>query len=274
MTDTKKLFARVERILEIARVMAEKKDKELGTYQVSDSIDDMRMYHEYCEPGYDSANGVIILGNWNTITKYDRVMGSQTISNLPKRLCEIFEKMGVDIEWSDEWSNCSECGKLFRTSGDSYHWQPSFVMGDGEILCHECVESDPEKHLEDLEGDPNRCNTIADIDPTDHGYVCVQEKLESGWHEGMTADPKKIAAELEKKGITRFLFNLDENSQFYSTWSVFIAKEEMPIFNGEQEEDSSSCPHCGSKDLQDTPNGTCCIECGVNVDEYEENEDE
>jgi hypothetical protein len=273
MTDTKKLFARVERILEIARVMAEKKDKELGTYQVSDHIDGIQIYTESSEPGDDDC--IYIVANWNNVDVYDRASNSRVvISDLPSRLCNIFEKMGVNVEWSDEVSSCSDCGKMIRTSPDSYSWQPNFVVGDGEILCCVCISNDPEKHLEDLEGDPNRCNTIESINPADHGYVCAQERLESGWHSGQTADPKKIAKELQEKGITRFLFNLDENSQFYSTWSVFIAKEEMPIFNGEQEEDSSSCPHCGSKDLQDTPNGTCCIECGVNVDEYEENEDE
>src|SRR5271165_1050917 len=110
MSNNTKLLARVERILDIARGMADKKDKELGTYSVGNYISDIRVYTEYCEPGYDSPNGVIVLGNWNTITKYDRVMGSQTISDLPKRLANIFEKMGVDVEWSDEWSDCSDCG--------------------------------------------------------------------------------------------------------------------------------------------------------------------
>lgn len=264
MTDTKKLFARVERILEIARRMAEKKDKELGTWQVSNHIHSIQVYTESAEPG--DSDGMHIAGNWSNVDKWNKETNKRDlVSDLPSRLCDIFEKMGIEIEWSDETTGCTECGKMIRTEPDCYSWQPSFV----ENLCHECIESDPVAHLESLEGDPNTRNTIVGIDPADHGYVCVQEKLESGWHEGMTADPKKIAAELEKKGITRFLFNLDETSQFYSTWSVFIAKEEMPIFNGEQEEDSSSCPHCGSKDLQDTPNGTCCIECGVNVDEYE-----
>jgi DNA-directed RNA polymerase subunit RPC12/RpoP len=38
--------------------------------------------------------------------------------------------------------------------------------------------------------------------------------------------------------------------------------------------DPQSCPHCGSTDLQDTPAGTHCAECGVNVNEYEEEYEE
>lgn len=33
--------------------------------------------------------------------------------------------------------------------------------------------------------------------------------------------------------------------------------------------DESTCPHCMSDDLQETPNGVHCIECGVVVSEYE-----
>ena len=236
-----KLLQRVELILDIARRMAEKQDKEIGGYSIQNRIEEIQVNTcGYAEPGYDTATGIVILSNWNNAQKWnDTTRQWETVSNLPSRLYEIFEKMGIDCDWSDEYSDCSECGKLFRTSGDSYHWQPSYVLGDGEILCHECIENDPEAHLENLEGNPNRCNTISSIDPADHGYVCVQEKLESGWHEHMTADPKKIAVELKAKGITRFLFSLDENSQFYSVWSVYIAEEQMSLFNGEQEEDDT-----------------------------------
>jgi hypothetical protein len=265
MSDNNKTINRVYAILDIARRMAEKKDKELGTWQVGNRIDEAQVYEESAEPGDN--DGIHIAMNWNDVDTYDRVHGRKVISDLPSRLCNIFEKMGVNIEWSDQVSSCSDCGKMIRTSPDSYSWQPNFVVGDGEILCHECISNDPEKHLEDLEGDPNRCNTIESINPADHGYVCVQERLESGWHSGQTADPKKIAKELQEKGISRFLFHLDEASQFYSTWSVYIHQSEMSILNGKAEQ--NTCPHCGSDDIQETPDGDHCIACGINVDEYE-----
>src|SRR5665213_676413 len=33
------------------------------------------------------------------------------------------------------------------------------------------------------------------------------------------------------------------------------------------DDQGESCPHCGSDDLQETPAGTHCVSCGVNVDE-------
>lgn len=32
--------------------------------------------------------------------------------------------------------------------------------------------------------------------------------------------------------------------------------------------DEDCCPHCGSDDLEGTPAGVACAECGVMVDEY------
>lgn len=46
------------------------------------------------------------------------------------------------------------------------------------------------------------------------------------------------------------------------------ALEAVKEFHG-VDGDDDSCPHCGSEDLQDTPDGMHCASCGVNVDEYE-----
>ena len=226
MSNNTKLLARVERILDIARRMADKKDKELGTYQVGNRIDDIQIYMESSDPG--DSDGMHIAANWNNVSDYRKPEGLRILSDLPSRLCNIFEKMGIAVEWNDEVSSCSDCGKMIRTSPDSYSWQPSFVVGDGEILCHECVENEPEEHLESLEGQWGACNTIASINPADHGYVRVNdEPYESGFHTGMNDDPKQVANMMKIKGIERFLFSLDENSQFYSRWSCFVHQDEQ-----------------------------------------------
>ena len=186
----------------------------------------------YGEPGYDDPEiGIIATGNWNNDDEYDREKRERVVtSTLPKRVAELLEKLGVSIEWEDEWSECSDCGKLVRTSADSYSWQPSYVCGDGELLCHDCVEEDPEEHLKSLEGNPSVCNTLENIDPTEHGYVAFNEdSYESGWHPGQTDDPKTVAKELRERGVSRFVFQLDENSQFYSRWSVFVHEDEAHL---------------------------------------------
>jgi len=214
---------RVHRIMDIAQRMAEK----IPGWEARARIEEIRLHFDgYAEPGYsDPESGIIATGNWNDITKYDQVHGRKVISNLPSRLFDLFEKLGVEGEWSDEWSECSQCNKLVRTSPDSYPWQQSFICDDNGLTCHECIsEGDPEEYLASLEGEDRKCNTISSIDPGEYGYVKLEE-YESGFHPGQTDDPRKVAKELRAKGITRFLFNLDDVGQFDSRWSCWVKVE-------------------------------------------------
>lgn len=54
--------------------------------------------------------------------------------------------------FSDEYSVCEHCNKAFRTSPDSYSWVANYWVGDGFILCEDCVrENYSEEYLESLE---------------------------------------------------------------------------------------------------------------------------
>lgn len=227
---TKQIAMRAHRVLAAAMRMAEK----VPGWETRSRIEEMQL-HE-ANDYYTSKSGLIATGDWNTVNTYNReTKEREEISDLPKRVGNIFEKMGIECEWSDCASTCSDCGKLLRTEPDSYSWQPDFWVGDGEILCRECI--DPVRYLEVLEGNASACAQIEDIDPADYGYVKVNDdSYESGWHPGQTDDPAKVAAELEAKGVKRFLFRKDEQSQFYSRWSVYVHEDEEHKINGEDAE--------------------------------------
>jgi len=221
---TQKILRRAHLILEIAQRMAK------DDWRIRNQIEEIQIHTEYGEPGYSSETGVIATGNWNEVDEYDPQLQMRVpISNLPKRIGEIFERMGIECEWSDEWSSCEDCGALVRTSGDSYCWQPSYaIIDECTFLCHKCILEDPVDYLEELVGDCNRCMTLEDLDLTQHGWKQYNaDSYESGWHPGQNDSPQKIAKELKKMGIHRFIFKLDENSQFYSKWSVFIPNDDQ-----------------------------------------------
>lgn len=216
---------RAIRILDIAKDMAEK----LSGHGVRHHLEEIQLHMEgYSEPGYsDPECGVIATGNWNDYKG----------SDLCSRISNLFEKMGIELEWNDEWFSCNYCGKLVRNAPDSHWWKPSYVMGDGEIECHECIKKDPEGHLKSLEGNYDTCNTIDRIYPGQHSYIklnpdlkeckdCDNEcEFETGWC-GRNDSPQAVAKALEAKGIDRYLFNLEENEQFRSTWSVYVHSDE------------------------------------------------
>src|SRR5262249_6152278 len=119
---------------------------------------------DYAEPGYSTRNGLVAFGNWNTIDgEWDaRTHNRPLIDGIPKRLCDALEKIGADIEWSDEWKLCDGCQKPVRTKADSYSWQRSYIEKGDKIVCLECL--DPVEHLKALEGGDDKCNTISTID--------------------------------------------------------------------------------------------------------------
>jgi hypothetical protein len=143
-----KVRERAQAILTAVQEKADREAKAGGNWTVASYLQGIELhYNGYAEPGYtDPECGLIATGNWNEVTSWFN--GERTVvSNLPKRLGDLFERMGIEIEWSDEWASCSDCGKLVRTQPDSYCWKPSFTLGDGELLCRECTpdeESDEE----------------------------------------------------------------------------------------------------------------------------------
>jgi len=217
------IWKRIEWVLEAAKSVAKE------GWQCKSRIEDIGLYSGYAEPGYsDPECGVIATANWNAVTEYDReTRKTKTIDDTITRVAKIFEQLGVEMEWSDEWSECGECYKLVRTSPDSYCWKPSYVCGDGYMTCMECM--DYEEHLRELEGDENRCNQIDGIDFEECGYLLIEDDFKHGMHYGMDASPQNIANLLRKIGVERFVFNQEEQSQFYISFSVWLHEDEKHL---------------------------------------------
>lgn len=165
----------------------------------------------YAEPGYDDPKRAILFGNWNDVSR---------------RVQDILERAGFALEWEDEWSTCSGCGKAIRTSADSYGWRASYWMPEdsGELFCHECTE--PAAYLASLENKTRNC-AVLDINPADHGYIQLQDGFENGFHPGQNDNPKEIYKSLRVNGEKRpLIFVLDSKGQFDIGFSVWAKVEE------------------------------------------------
>jgi hypothetical protein len=221
--ETKANLARAEWVREAAKSVASKSEG----WAPKSRVEDIQLYVcGYAEPGYsDPPSGVIATANWNTVSRWDAELNRHVdIDKTMPRVAKIFETMGVGIEWSDEWTECTCCWGLLRTSPDSYSWSPSYVDFDGERVCLDCI--DPEEHLSELEGEQGRCNTIHSIDPTDHGYRLVNDEFENGFHRGQDASPAKIAEIMRAEGFERFLFNIEGKGQFDIRFGLYLHDEE------------------------------------------------
>ena len=168
-------------------------------------------YSGCVEPGYDDKP--VALGNWN---------------NIPEKVSKALEFMGYEIEWEDEWTSCGGCGKLVRTSPNSYGWSQYFaILNDCELICGDCLKQDPSEYLESIENNPKQCVTI-EFDLEAAGYTKWEDGFENGLHENMNDNPTEILKDLlvrYPKG--KFIFNLDEPSQFYIGFSVWKKNEDI-----------------------------------------------
>jgi len=223
----KQVWKRAQRIIEAGLKRAKHRD---AIYQ----LEDIQFYGGYAEPGYDDPEcGIVAIGNWNSISRYDREEGKfNDIDDTPVKVGRLLEKLGAELEWSDEWDACVDCNKLVRTSPDSYGWQRSYADFAGEVMCLNCV--DPQEWLESIEGKSDRANTISAINPEDYGYVRVLDDLEHGFHVGQDADPAVIAKSMAKLGVKRFLFNIDDVGQFDMSFSLWVHEDERDLLESKK----------------------------------------
>ncbi len=84
--------------------------------------EEIEIVSEYGEQGYTLEEGkqAILLSNWNKFDKYPNIM-------------KFFEE-NFEMEWNDEWVVDYTNGRCFRSSPDSYGWQPQFVFFNDEII--------------------------------------------------------------------------------------------------------------------------------------------
>jgi hypothetical protein len=203
------------------------------TSKAKSYIEAVEFHHAgYAEPGRDDPeSGVIATGDYNNISEWNEESRTfVTLDETPGRFAEILEKLKVEMEWSDEWTDCERCRKLVRNSPDCYGWTPAYCrFEDGELVCHECIEADPSDYLDYLRGNHRHLMTIP-IDLTQHGYVKLQGEFQHGMHHGMDADPLKIAKRLRANGVSNFIFTEEDTSQFYMQFGVWAPAEEAKQF--------------------------------------------
>lgn len=200
----------------------------------------------YAEPGYPTdPSAVIVFGNWNPRSvegvtdpraphgsDNDRWGSKDNRVTMPCRLFDALERVGAECEWSDEWSQCSDCYRAVRTTENSYSWRPSYAWFDGGISCHECLIGCGEDALAGFGvgeysyvNDPSKC--VAWCEPShveSFGYVKWNEQTyESGWHPGQDDKPEAIFAEIKAAHPdASVVFLLDDSSQFYIRFSAYV----------------------------------------------------
>lgn len=107
----------------------------------------------YAEPGYSDPERGVLFANWNVFSN---------------DVCNVLERAGFAIEWSDEWSTCEDCGKAVRTSPNGWDWHPHYRedgIENGSFVCLDCAPY-PEC---------STCGTQTDAEHIYNGEYCSQD---------------------------------------------------------------------------------------------------
>jgi len=168
----------------------------------------------------------IICESWDDVNKLADVV--RDVLGIEEEKVWVDELLGVEVVFSDEYTTCSDCYHVIRTSPDSYHWQPDFYVGDGFIVCGECFrdnEDYQEDYLEDKINNPkdavNGLLTEEQIEAL--GFERIGREFEDGWYH-VNDDPQEIYEKLSES-YNEVLFYINNVEQFRINFIVFVRGE-------------------------------------------------
>ena len=168
-----------------------------------------------CTVGEYDNEGFVIVPGWDVV-------------NNPAFSCIVDKAVGSEHNYGfdDEYDTCYECGKILRTSPDSYSWQPEYWLSDFDgFLCVDCTANDYiESYLEyvvDHTNGPRHVNeSILDLDGA--GFKQVLKNCEYGMHRGQNEDPRKVAQWALENNL-EIAFTVS-TGQFDVSWDAWMRK--------------------------------------------------
>lgn len=187
---------------------------------------------------------VWVTGNWNTLQHYDsdarRYVDNATGADVPKRLWEALDRIGVNGEWSDEHTTCDDCQRLIRTEPDSYGWTAQYVVFDsrgeygdysaGDTVCADCLRDNAESVIADQYANrSDRALTwLTEAQLTELGWrdaMPDSASAASGLHPGQDDTPAAIVEQWRATDLidqTDYVFLITDKGQFDIHYRLFV----------------------------------------------------
>lgn len=169
--------------------------------------------------GTHEDNIFLVLEGWDEVEQINEY--------LKANYSHLDEDISIDfiLPWnhgfSDEYTSCSGCGKIIRTSPDSYSWLPQYELCDAGIFCLDCIDFD--SYIENMLNEPTRANTVySDGDFLEHNFQRINaDSFESGWY-GRNDEPKVILKKVQEKYPTMdFVFSICSSGQFATQFDIW-----------------------------------------------------
>jgi len=206
----------------------------------------------YAPGSHGDTDAVVVLGDWNDRYRTVPGVGSDPVlnelvgadgygrvlvSNVPSRLASALERIGAEVEWYDNYTQCCGCYKAVQTEPDSYSWVPPYVWGMDGALCSGCATDDVESALEYGEylNDYGKAVTFCDAAELEAiGFTRWQHTdgadgaggYAHGWYPGQNDTPRAVYEAIEREfgdaGVdVDIVFLIDHSGQFDIHFGAF-----------------------------------------------------
>lgn len=191
---------------------------------VGGNPDEFEMYNGY----WNDDSKQVICGNWNHVgvewSEYrDIPYDSEAYKALHRRdnrLCDIIEKMGWDINWSDQISSCGGCCQAVS--------QEDLTVQDSDVFCPNCIKEDLDAYIQERTNNPKqavRSDLCREEDLIIRGFAQLEEQLENGLHAGQSARPEKFF-EKHKNNYSTLVFLVERDYNPYTVTFSLWGKNE------------------------------------------------
>lgn len=133
----------------------------------------------------------------------------------------------VEYDYDDSVQPCSECSQVVEISATHYGWQPMYGQFEfASYVCADCVREDyAEEYIEQHVNAHRRLLNPYVIDPSEHGWVDLELRMETGYHRGQNDNPQAIVEALAPQGID-CLFT-GSVGQFDVIWTVWVREGQV-----------------------------------------------
>ena len=113
-------------------------------------------------------------------------------------------------DYDDSVFDCSECYKAYRKDEYNGCGYANYYVGDGYILCENCVKENPDDYINSLVNEPTKANTIFDYGELlklDFEKVNI-DPYANGWYNRVDNPTKIMAKARAEKPKSEFIFSI------------------------------------------------------------------
>lgn len=198
--------------------------------KVKDEYHEQEKYDDFdVDFGSNDSNEYVIVGEHKDIDSFvNFAIECLNLNSEEYGEIEIENLLDVTFVFNDEYTKCTECGKVIKTTPSGCTWQPDYFVGDGYIVCEECFNNNEdyqEAYLEDRINNHEKAvgDLLEEGKLIDLGFKKIEMEYEQGMYDRHD-NPSEILNELNEK-YEEVVFVITDSNTFMTRFVPYVRGE-------------------------------------------------